>query len=573
MITTHAPYIRHTRRRFLTAAAVVAGNAVLAACGVEVQIPTATLGIPATATPLPVPTRAALVAVNNTATASATATIAVTGAQGTTVPPATTITARAATVARPVGNATATNSRSTAPASAASTMRGTTTAVTTTTTAPAQSSGRAITLRIARFGNAQTATYEQVLYADFHTQHPEITLQVYPVDTPDWNGYLDQIEGQIRAGRGPDAVYVATEAAQALAAQGLATPLDPYVQRDREVLREYFADVAPVLVEAMLYDGHLYELPSDFNAPTLFYNTARLRERGVPAPTGQWTQADFTAAMDKLTERNATPRRYGYAWTNRLFGGALPWFAANGGNLLTQEHFPGGDWLWSTFYPKDAAARGRGGGYRWTQSTANSAANVEALQFLVDLTYRSGAAPVPPAADSLQQEVVTLFGSKQLAVFPSGAYSVSQLKNAGIGPGDYDVTPFPRGKYLRPQFGTAGYAMLDSSPNKDAVWEFLKYRVRKEVIAATVKGGASTPTRRSLANTQLWTAELGPKHWQVFYDALDTAPEAAPLPAPPLANAITTAFTDAIDRAMNRRETPQAALDRLNNDIAGILSR
>lgn len=560
MTKAHVSSIRPTRRRFLSMAAVVAGNAVLAACGVEVQIPTATPGISATATPLPVPTRAALVAVNNiaTATAATTATIAIaaTGVQSTTVPPVmtTTITARAAitTATRPVGNATATNSRP---------------------TAPAQISGRAVTLRIARFGNAQTATYEQGLYADFHAQHPEITLQVYPVDTPDWNGYLDQIEGQIRAGRGPDAAYVATEATQALAAQGMATPLDTYVQRDREVLREYFADVAPVLVEAMLYDGHLYELPSDFNAPTLFYNTARFRERGVPVPTGQWTQADFTAAMDKLTERNATPRRYGYAWTNRLFGGALPWFAANGGNLLTQEHFPGGDWLWSTFYPKDAAARGRGGGYRWAQSTANSAANVEALQFLVDLTYRSGAAPVPPAADALQQEVVTLFGSKQLAVFPSGAYSVSQLKNAGIGPGDYDVTPFPRGKYLRPQFGTAGYAMLESSPNKDAVWEFLKYRVRKDVIAATVKGGASTPTRRSLANTQLWTAELGPKHWQVFYDALDTAPEAAPLPAPPLANAITTAFTDAIDRAMNRRETPQAALDRLNSDIAGILSR
>lgn len=438
--------------------------------------------------------------------------------------------------------------------------------------APARVTGGAVTLRIARFGSAQTAMYEQGLYADFGTQHPEITLQIYPVDAPDWNGYLAAIEAQIRAGRGPDAAYVATEGMQVLAAQGFLTPLDSYALRDRDALREYFADVAPALVEAMLYDGHLYELPSDFNAPTLFYRTARFRERGVAAPAAQWTKDDFAAAMDKLADRSAQPRQYGYAWTNRLFGGALPWFAANGGNLLTQERFAGGDWLWPVFYPNDAAAKGRGGGYRWAQATANSAANVEALQFLVDLTYRAGVAPVPPAADSLQQQVITLFGNKQLAVFSSGAYSVSELKNARVGPNDYDVTPFPRWKANRPQFGTAGYAMLDSSMYKDAVWEFLKYRVRKEVIAATVKGGASTPARRSLASMNLWTAELGPNHWSIFYDTLDRNPEAAPLPAPPQANAITDAFTGTIDRAMNRRETPQAALDRLNSEIASVLN-
>lgn len=433
--------------------------------------------------------------------------------------------------------------------------------------------GRRLTLRVARFGDEGTARYEQELYADFGRQYRDIALTVYPVEANDWPAYLDRLTAQIGTPEAPDAAFVATEATQVLAGRGQIAPLDPFVLRDRDALREYFADVAPVLVEAMMYEGRLYELPSDFNAPMLFFHTGVLRERGVQPFGIAPTKDEFAAALPRLTDRNTEPPLFGFAWTNRLFGGALPWFAANGGNILSTEKFPGGDWLWGTFYANDRAAVGRQGGYRFAQAMANSAANVEALQFLVDLTNRLRIAPPPAAADSLQNQVIARFGRRRLATFVSGAFSVSQIKGAGIPSQDYEVAQFPRWKYARPVFGAGGYVMMEASPNKDAVWEFLKFRVRRETIAATVKGGSTTPARRSLANDQLWTAEYGPGNWKAFYDTLDTYPEAAPMPCPPQANEITASFTRGIDRAMAGRVSPMDALATMEREIGVALRR
>ncbi len=439
------------------------------------------------------------------------------------------------------------------------------------TPAPAVVRRTPVTLRIARFGSDDTARYERELYADFAQLQPDIALDIYAVNTPDWNGYLDRIIGQIKSGNAPDAAFVATEGTQVLAGQGYAAPLDTYVMRDREELGEYFRDVAPVLIEAMMVDGHLYELPSDFNAAHIYYNAAALTAKGIPLPSDIWTKDDFVATATRATERtNGATRTYGFAWTNRLWGGAMPWFFVNDGNILTEEKVRGGDWLWQTFYKGDPAVKGRSGGWRWAHSRANDARNVEALQFLVDLTYRDNAAPPAAAADSLQSQTLQLFANRQLAMFASGAYSVSGVHDAKVPPGDYDVALMPKWRTRRHQLGIGGYVMLPQGRNKDATWEFLKYRIRKETIAATVKGGATTPARRSLATTDLWTPDLGPKNWRVFYDVVDTLPDTAPIPAPPQANEVTAIFTRSIGLAMTRQLSPQAALDRMHDELAPL---
>src|SRR6266542_4194892 len=76
---------------------------------------------------------------------------------------------------------------------------------------------------------------------------------------------------------------------------------------------------------------------------------------------------------------------FGYQWVNRLWGSWMPWIFVNGSNLLTEERAPGGEWLWQTFYKGDAAANGRGGGWRWNAPKANDPANIEALEFMVQL--------------------------------------------------------------------------------------------------------------------------------------------------------------------------------------------
>lgn len=90
---------------------------------------------------------------------------------------------------------------------------------------------------------------------------------------------------------------------------------------------------------------------------------------------------------------------------------------ANGGNLLTEAKYPGGDWLWSTAYAGDPAAAGRGGGWQWGAPTANSAPTVESLQYLIDLK-NEGIAPAPDVGGG--QTLQGLFASQRIGTAIGG---------------------------------------------------------------------------------------------------------------------------------------------------------
>lgn len=434
--------------------------------------------------------------------------------------------------------------------------------------APAVLKQQKAKIRIAQFGSIESAERTKTFLAEFQAEQPEIEIDVYPVEAPDWSGYFAKILTQIAGGEPPDICSVATEGTQLFAAR-LAAPLDDFVKRDQEEMREYFADVAPSLVEAMMYEGSLYELPFDFNAANIFYNTNRFEEAGVPLPTEDWTKDQFADAATKL----AGDGRYGFVWTNRHWGGSIPWMFVNESNILTEEKSPGGEWLWETFYADDPGAQGRGGGWSWAKSQANDAKNVEALQFLVDLTYELEASPSPAEADSQQAQAVALFGGGQVAMFPAGSYIIRSLAESGIGPDDFDVTYMPKWKSQRHQFGTAGLVIMKDSPNQEAAWEVLKYRVRPEVISRYVEGGRTTPARRSLATEQLWTPELGPKNHHVFYDTLDAFPDTAPIPAPPPAVEVANVLTRYVGLALSRDNSPQEALDAMHQELETVLAR
>src|SRR5262249_18321256 len=145
-------------------------------------------------------------------------------------------------------------------------------------------------------------------------------------------------------------------------------------------LAEYFSDVSPVLTETMMYEGDLYQLPRDFNAANMYFNTGLLKEAGLDVPKEDWTKDDFVNYAKAMTGKGAGKDSFGYGWTNRLWGSWTPWIFVNATNFLAEEKAPGGEWMWTTFYAKDPNAKGRGGGFRWPKPQANSPAMLETLE-------------------------------------------------------------------------------------------------------------------------------------------------------------------------------------------------
>lgn len=390
-------------------------------------------------------------------------------------------------------------------------------------------------LNVAILGTNQDAEARAGLVRAFNEIHPDIPVRVQAIQGQDWSNFFAKILTMVAAGTSPDVCVVATEGAQ-LFAERLAEPLDAYVQRDAEQMQDYFSDVHPALIEAFMYRGQLFQLPIDFNAANLYLNNQAFRNAGIDRPGQDWTHEDFRSIATELNRANSGSFVPFY-WTNRLWGGVVPWLYINDTSFLTEEKAAGGEWLWDRFYAGVPAAQGRAGGYLWEDSNALDDRVAESFDFLRRLVADGlGTSPAQGGGG----ELVAQFAGGSIGMTPAGGYWVQGLSEAGMGGGDYDVQVFPKWRSQRHQLGAAGYAIMRTSERKDQAWEWVKFCVSREGMDLAFPEPNTTPTRRSMVNADLYAGK-GPEHWEVFYDTLDRF-EAAPIPAPPQQAAVETAL-------------------------------
>ncbi len=413
-------------------------------------------------------------------------------------------------------------------------------------------------LNVAINGTAQDAASNQGLVDAFKKVHPDIHVRIVPIQGTDWSDFFAKILTLVAAGTPPDVVMVATEGTQ-LFADRLAHPLDEFVTRDKAEMQEFFDDVHPSLIEAFMYQGHLFQLPLSWNAANMYYSEKAFNRAGLEAPAADWTWDDFQNSL-RLMKKASTGTFRPFFWTNRLWGGVVPWLYSNDTSFLKPERFSGGEWLWNSFYPGQT---GRSGGYKWAQPNATDDKVLESFEFLQQLVAEDlGSSPVQGGGN----ELVSRFGSGVIGMTPSGGYWVHGLSEAGMTKDDYDVAFFPKHRTQQHQFGTAGYAIMRASKRKDAAWEWLKFCVSKDGMKIAQKNPDSNSARRS-HNTELYSG-TGPKHWEYFYDTLDRFPTTAPVPAPPQEAAVETALIkNVLGAVTGSRAHVKTALGTLQRDL------
>jgi multiple sugar transport system substrate-binding protein len=399
-------------------------------------------------------------------------------------------------------------------------------------------------LRVAILGTAQDAKGRDQIVAQFNREFPGIRVQVQGIQGADWSQFFAKVLTLVAAGTPPDLCYVATEGTQ-LFADRLGHPLDELVRRDHAEMRDYFSDVHPSLIEAAMYQGSLFQLPLDFNAANIYYNTAAWQRAGLERPADTWTKDDFHQAARQLKKTGGGQFRP-FFWTNRLWGGVVPWLYVNDTSFLTETKASGGQWLWQQFYADDPSSARRGGGYQWLEPNADDPRVLESFEFLRALVAE-GLASNP--AQGGGNELVARFANRQIGMTPAGGFWAQGLADGGMGPDDYDVTYFPRWRTQRHQFGAAGYVILKTSKRKDQAWEWIKFNARKEAMRLAIPTPVTTPTRRSMVNEAFYS-KTGPRHWQVFYDTLDRFPTTGPIPAPPQQAAVESALIKNVTAAV-----------------------
>lgn len=418
-------------------------------------------------------------------------------------------------------------------------------------------------LSIAILGTNQDAAARQSLVDAFTARHPDIPVRLQAIQGTDWADFFAKILTMVAAGTPPDVCVVATEGAQ-LFAERLAEPLDEFIKRDAAQVQDYFDDVHPSLIEAFMYKGSFYQMPIDFNAANMYFNTGAMRRAGVPYPAADWTHQDFLT-MARQMRQAAGSGFVPFYWTNRLWGGIVPWLYINDTSFLTETKSPGGEWLWDRFYPDHKGAYS--GGFLWEGSNASDPKVAESFEFVRALVEEGlGTSPAQGGGN----ELVGQFSGGSIGMTPAGGFWVQGLSEAGLTPQDYDVAYFPKWRTQRHQFGAAGYAILKTSERKDEAWEWVKFCTSREGMQLAFPSPNTTPTRRSMCNEALYS-QKGPAHWKVFYDTLDQLP-CAPIPAPPQQAAVETALIKNVLGAVtgSAAELP-AALERLDEDLTRAL--
>ena len=413
-------------------------------------------------------------------------------------------------------------------------------------------------LTVLILGTAQDAAGRQVIADAFMEAHPDIPVRIQSVQATDWGDFFAKILTMVASGTQPDIVYTATEGAQ-LFAERLALPLADYLLRDADAMRDYFDDVHPSLIEAFMYKGSLYQLPLDFNAANMYLNLDVLERNGLEMPGEEWTRDDFTELLREM-HGDSTP----YYWTNRLFGGVVPWLYVNDTSFLVEERAEGGEAFWSRFYP----GQERSGGYLWTGSNATGERVHETFEYMRQLVEQ-GLAVRPEQGGG--NTLVGLFASGRIGTTPAGGYWVQGLAEGGMRPEQYDVQFFPKWRTQRHQFGGAGYAVMKTTDKADQAWEWIKFTSTKRAMELAFPTPATTPTRRSMATDAFYTD--GPEHWRRFYDTLDRFPTSGPIPAPPQQAAVETALIRNVSTALSGGPDEVArSLDSLDRELRSVFS-
>ena len=418
-------------------------------------------------------------------------------------------------------------------------------------------------LSIAILGTNQDAAARQSLVDAFTARHPDISVRLQAIQGTDWADFFAKILTMVAAGTPPDVCVVATEGAQ-LFAERLAEPLDEFIKRDAAQVQDYFDDVHPSLIEAFMYKGSFYQMPIDFNAANMYFNTGAMQRAGVPYPAADWTHQDFLT-MARQMRQAAGSGFVPFYWTNRLWGGIVPWLYINDTSFLTETKSPGGEWLWDRFYPDHKGEYS--GGFLWEGSNASDPKVAESFEFVRALVEEGlGTSPAQGGGN----ELVGQFSGGSIGMTPAGGFWVQGLSEAGLTPQDYDVAYFPKWRTQRHQFGAAGYAILKTSERKDEAWEWVKFCTSREGMQLAFPSPNTTPTRRSMCNEALYS-QKGPSHWKVFYDTLDQLP-CAPIPAPPQQAAVETALIKNVLGAVTGSAAAlPAALERLDEDLTRAL--
>jgi len=311
-----------------------------------------------------------------------------------------------------------------------------------------------------------------------------------------YSGYDSKILTRIAGGAAPDIIATEVDYFVTFATKGVLENLTPYLDKETgQTGADAYRtdDFFPAIRDRFTVNGGLYAIPRDV-APfaCVFYNKKLFDDAGLEYPKDDWTWEDMLRMARAMTKQDASGRTiqygfYGWAWQNFVYG--------NGGALVDDVKNP-------------------------KKTRIDDPRTIEGLQYYADLSNLYKVMPTPVALANTGMGVDSMFAGGRLAMFLSGIWETPGLRNYDF---KWDVAMFPKGPHGDRAFGSggSGYAILKSSPNKEAAWEVVKALTGAAGQAKLAKRGLAQPSRMSVATGEGWVNDpLPPANKIMLNDAV-----------------------------------------------------
>jgi multiple sugar transport system substrate-binding protein len=360
--------------------------------------------------------------------------------------------------------------------------------------APAQAQSEPTNIRIFVGLGTGTGEEQQTVQNDLAAQWNaenadiQITFDYYDSATAS-----DAFLTQVASGNPPDIVGPAGIANLYTYVDAWAD-LSSYIEQDAEVLNLSDFDERTLQLY-QLPSGQTFSVPLGIYPSVLYVNEDLFRAAEVPLP----------------------PKEFGAPYTT-IDGNTVPWdytALADVAELLTQDAngiyaneegfdpasvqvWGYGDW-WSDFrslcmrFGAETAQVSEDG----TTATLNESACREAAQWYHDGIFSTHFIPDQAAADSIQG--ASPFESGRLGMWISHTWYGCCMSGANFEWGVYAMPAAPgtEGATIVAPMHADSYAVVDSSPNKDAAWEVIKWLASPEVSDQLCQAFGCMPARIS----------------------------------------------------------------------------
>lgn len=322
------------------------------------------------------------------------------------------------------------------------------------------------TIKIAIWGGIDEIDMIRQIVDEWQREHPELIARIE--HTPS-GSYTNKLLIRIAGGTAPDVMFVEANIFVSFWAMNAFMDLKPFIDRDHDFnLDDFF----PELVDRFARDGKIYCIPRD-TAPfaCVYYNKRLFDEAGVPYPTDDWDWYDLLDKAKRLTKRDEDDRItqygfYGWTWQNFVY--------SNGGSIVDDVENP-------------------------KEFTMDRIEAIEGLKFYADLINKHKVSPSPVEFGNLGMGAQQLFMSEKLAMYQSGFWESTVLKN--IKDFDWDVVMFPNGPTGIRRFGTggSGYCIFKSTKYPELSWEIVKLLTGEKAQIALAEMGLAQPAIKSIA--------------------------------------------------------------------------